>query len=351
MSLFDQPPAQFPLRVACDTQPIHYTIRSDTSDAIAVILLGIVWAVVGTVVLYFVVGPFFADLMGDPVAAMMTWGLIIAFLIAWWRYVQPVVTQHFRTVDVSIVEHLVTIRLKTPFREQQWSDPLTHYEGVAQLNLGHHDIGPTKTYLSSVVLKHPDPDKSVPLVIDEMTQVGEKTVQHYAHELGLQALAGMGDETGAQAYPAGTIVENRGRGRLLSGLFWLFVLTFAVASYATVSTVLRGDEHPTILLLLPFLALLLFALHIFGTRYVTQMRAWQGDFYIRTSAVQLQDYRFVSDQFTHARRFEGKSEGQHTPGIWLWVSGKRLPFLIDLQSEFVDEDAIFSLVQERNTDT
>lgn len=345
MSLFDKPPANFPFRIDPSEQPIEYTLKTDTVDRAVVVFLAGLWAFVGTFIVWSVGWELFSAMFGATLSGPAAIILTVGFLAGWAYYIWPKICLDYRTVDIEIANRTVNIHLKEPLRQEKWSDPLETYEGVAQVNLGNHDLGTTKRNVSSIVLKHPDPEKSVPIAIEQQTQIGKKTVQRFAEALDLPVLDGIGDQTGAQAYEEGTLVRNDRKALILRLVCWApLAITGLIVLTALPGVISTGEDYEWMLAVIPAVAAVTFVLQIFSSFYVTRMREWQGDIWIRTGAIIVRDYKFEPGSFTSAKHYEGRSNnGQHSPWIGLSVEGRYFPFVIDLQADFVDEKKIYAL--------
>ncbi|MEQ8823005.1 MAG: hypothetical protein RIC14_01380 [Filomicrobium sp.] len=359
MSLFTKPPAEFPFTANVKERPAQYQIKSDPSDAIATLLLGVFWLIFGSAMIYLIVQEFFAD--APESAALGNWitfGLCAAFIAFVLWYIFPEVRSSFRTLDVEITNNDVSVSVKSPFGSQAWSDPLTVYEGVANLDHGMQDLGGRKAIIGSVVLKHPDPEKSVPLAIREQTKLGKKTVSRFAKQLGVPALEGVGDATGDKALPEGTLLVNTGKSLILKLFYWGCLVAAAVVGAITIYQVFAAGGDAELLILPVFFGFTAWLLRMFSSCYVTAMREWQGDVWLRCDAISNFEYRFKPEAIKSARRFEGKtggassrmgtgssSQSTHTPWIAMGVEGRLIPFILDLQGDYVNEKAVYRLAK------
>ncbi len=357
MSLFDKPPSEFPFRVNLDRLPVRYTLAADVSDTIVTTLLALFWAVFGSALAYFLSQTVLIEFMASGLANALSALIAASFLAGWLTYIWPTLKEDYRKVHVTLGEEAVEVVVEEPLARRKWSEPLASFEGVAQLNLGHHHLDDgTKQYISSVVLKHPDPEKSVPLVIGRQKEVGAKTVRRLAARFGLPVLEGVGDLSGERAYPDGTLVVNRKKALVVRIAWWAMAALLVAMSAMLVTVAWTGQDSPLWLLLLPVFVACIVGLQVFGRLYVVRMREWQGQIWVRTAGFQFRDFAIPRDRFTGAVRFEGKSGGNyrygtsttyvaenHTPWIKLSVKGWWLPLVIDLQAEYVNEKAIHLL--------
>ena len=195
--------------------------------------------------------------------------------------------------------------------------------------------------MASVVLKHPDPARSVPIAINAAERIGKKTVVRKAAQLGLAALEGVGDESGEAAYPPGTIIVNRFQSFKVRALYWLFAAVTALFVAITVYQLFTGAVEPVWPILAAIFVIITAAMHVYMMRYVVDLGMHDGMVWLRSAALISRTHRVAPDQI-----FElGHSESHyrvgrqitHTPWIRMRVHGYFLPFIIDMQSDYVDE--------------
>ncbi len=354
MSLFEKPPAEFPFAADISKRPASFTIKSDITDSIVVTLLALFWLVFGTVLIYFLVHETIGTEPGwEATAGWIAIILCLAYIAGALAYFTPAVLENFRTVEVNIDETDIAVTVANPISKSSWSDPISTYEGVANLNLGMHDLGGEKVVVGSVILKHPDPSRSVPVIIREQQRIGKNTVPKIAGQIGLPVLDGVGDETGEAAYPDGTLVVNKWQSLKVRLVYWAIIIVSALLTILVIREVASGREGAETLLWLLLMAAFVGGMQLFGSCYVTAMREWQGDIWVRTAAIQLREYRIEPSRVRSIKRFEGKSNryktgGQHTPWIKLSVKGHLLPFVIDLQADYVNENGIYKLTKKQS---
>lgn len=352
MSLFEKPPAGFPFAANVSTRPTSFTLRSDISDSIVTTLLAVFWVLFGTAVIYSLT---YETIGSEAGWETTTWWIAILLCLAYiagaLAYFTPAVLEDLRTVDVTITDTDVAVTVSTPISKTSWSDPIATYEGVANMNLGMHDLGDEKVIVGSVVLKHPDPSRSVPLIIREQQRIGRNTASKIAGQFNLPVLEGVGDDSGEAAYPDGTLVVNKWQARKVRLVYWGMVIVCGLLALFVLKQVASGEVGAQTLLWLFPLAGLLGAMQVFGSCYVTAMREWRGEIWVRTASLQMSEYKFAPSRVKSIRRFEGKSGGgystynshttrTHTPWLKLSVQGYVLPFVIDLQAEYVNEKGI-----------
>jgi hypothetical protein len=258
--------------------------------------------------------------------------------VAW--YLWPEFNASFRIVAVTITDQRVDVRERDLIRNVSWSHPLSGFEGVAQVNLGTRMIGNTKTPLLGVVLKHPDPARSVLLAIGEPGKIGHRTVVRKAKQLGLPALEGIGDETGAAAYSQGTIVVNRWQALKVRLLYWGFVAAALTFAGGSIWQHVYTQVDPA----WPMLAVIFVgaagAMHVFARQYVVGLKEQGGEIALRTASLLFPWRRFPRSTIRsldyRAGRTTTARHSVHTPWVKMRVEGYRFAFVIDIQSDFVD---------------
>lgn len=361
MSLFDTIPASFPLDINPDERPLHYRLQNDGVDRIVSVVTAIGFAVGGAGLL-FVLGQ---GIVEDSAAGHngVVVGLAAAVLylcVAGPFWFLPMLVRAFLTIDVDLSEtgvEIVQIRL---FGRRSWAMAISDFEGVALLNLGTHDVEGSKIPVSSIVLKHPDPALSVPIVIAPASDIGAKTVKRKAAALGLPYLAGVGDETGQRAYPRGTLFVNRKQTRKV---YLIYALTAVVALGTLLGGLAEwrsGGLGPEWLLLLALGVLPLVGMFIYSHLYVTAMMEHDGAVWLRTAALFSKPYRVETDDLQAFDHVEGKTKPRslqarlipgsrsiHTPWGALRLAGRRLPLIIDKQADYVDEKRIRRLATRK----
>lgn len=343
MSLFDGIPADFPLDIDLTRRPVSYSLRIDTADRIVVTILSVFWLIFGSVGVPVLVWEF-AGLVGLPAGFDNVAALVVAvvYLIGfggWWFW--PQINGAFHTVNVTIPDRQVDVATRKLTGSESWSLPIADFKGVALLNLGTHTVGEQKLPIASVVLKHPDPARSVPVAINAAARIGQKTVVRKAAQLGLSVLEGVGDESGETAYPPGTIIVNRYQALKVRALYWLFVAVAAVFVAGTIYQMAVGAADPVWPILAAVFVAVALAMHVYMMRYVVDLGMHDGQVWLRSAALVFRIHRVVLDQIYELGHSEGRRDigrhSTHTPWIKMRIHGYFLPFIIDMQSDYVDE--------------
>lgn len=353
MSLFTKPPAEFPFTANVKELPAHYQIKSCPSDWGSILIVAGLWAFVGSYITWLIIGTMIVE--GFGLGAYEPWvsiGVVLVFLACVVWYYLPELLDNMRTVDVTIADDEVAVRVMSPLGETSWRDPLSVYQGVAQLDHGLQDLGDAKAIIGSVVLKHPDAQKSVPLAIREQKDLGKKTVKRFAEQLGVRALEGIGDASGDKALPEGTLLVNTRQSFVLKSFYWGCVIVAIGIGLGASYNVFFEAGDPALFSLPVIFGVTAWLLRIYSSIYVTAMREWQGDIWLRCDAISNYEYRFKPGEINMASRKEGKSsyvssQNVHTPWISMGVKGRRLPFILDLQGDYVNEKAVYRLARRR----
>jgi len=358
MSLFDTIPASFPLDIDPGERPLRYRLQSDGVDRAVDAVTAVGFALGGAVLLYVLAHGVLEGTGAEPNGIFI--GLAAATLylcLAGPFWLWPMLVRAFHVVDVDLGETGVAIVQSRPFSRRSRTIALSEFDGVALLNLGTHDVEGGKIPISSIVLKHPDPALSVPIVIAPASKIGAKTVRRKAAALGLPHLSGVGDETGERAYPRGTLFVNRKQTRKVHFVYLLTAFaaigTFWGAHVEWQAGALGPEWIPIVALgVLPVIGMFVYS-HL----YVTAMMEHDGAVWLRTAALFSKPYRIETDNLDAFDHVEGKVKPRswqtrlnpgarsiHTPWGALRVAGRRLPLIIDKQADYVDEKRIRRLV-------
>lgn len=354
MSLFDTIPASFPLDVDLDERPLRYRLQSDGVDRAVAIVTAVGFALGGAVLLY-VLGQGVVENTGAAPHGKIV-GLAAAtcyLFLAGPLWLWPMLVGAFHVIEIDLGETDVAIVQTRPFSRRSWTVTMSDFEGVALLNLGTHDVEGGKIPISSIVLKHPDPALSVPIVIAPASKIGAKTAKRKAAALGLPHLSGVGDETGERAYRRGTLFVNRKQTRKV---YFVYLLT----AFAAIGTLWAahvewqaGAFGPEWIPIVALGVLPVIGMFVYSHLYVTAMMEHDGAVWLRTAALFSKPYRIETDNLDGFDHVKGKVEARswqarlnpgarsiHTPWGALRVAGRRLPLIIDKQAEYVDEKRI-----------
>ena len=147
----------------------------------------------------------------------------------------------------------------------------------------------------------------------------------------------------------GTIVWS------LGWLYWSSVIaqTYGLAAGDGGSLRPAGQRYIIALLMLAVAFAPLIGMLVYGRVYLTRIRR-DGDRLELTSLGFLLPFRYRIDlsELTGATTYKGKATGRvsvDAPWITLRVKGRRLPFVIDLQAEHVDKNAILGWMKSGKT--
>ncbi len=350
MILFTSLPSEFPLETDLSQRPVNYRLQTDRGEAFVVIGLSLMWIALGPVFITMIL-EVVAEQFPAPTFWMWSRNLLIAAYFIWATFFHfgPEILAQFRTVDITIAEDQVSVvdcRLGVCDR---WSEPLAGFSGVALHDLGMRKVDEENVAVASVVLVHPNPARTVPVLFRQKNRLGRKTVAKFAGQLNLPIVEDSANIDDAAA--AGSIVENRAQALKVRLVYWVFIggslLTLAAIASHAMSTAL---EPGAAILALASLAVMA-AIHVYASCYVTSMRR-QDDTVTVTTAVP-----FGSRHAFHRDRAKGTSfhEGKfstlrhdvNAPWTSLRVEGFYLPFIIDRQAEHISSEELRSMMQGR----
>lgn len=351
MSVFDDVPEGFPLNVSLASRPVEFQLSADGTEKSATVILALLWGLGMPAVLLFLAQPF-APWTGDPNWTMRALALaaLLAFLvfgIGYW--LGPAVLSATRQVSVQISDQQIDVEVRNLLGRRRWSKPIAEYDGVAIEHWGTRGFGDNKIPVAAVVLKHREEPYSVPLMIDGALKVKESGAKRKADQLGLSMIPGKFDGSTSSAYPPGTIVVNRYQAFKVRVLYGAFA-SIGLATFAwMVSAAWTGGNAG---LIVPALLGLLVAvgMHIFARCYVTAMRGTGSHVEIETPALMSSTQLIPREDIRAVEYREGRSESHtrhavHAPWVKVRVSGYFLPFVVDMQSDFVDEGQLIALIR------
>lgn len=340
MVLFAQVPSEFPFEADLSERPATYHLQADSVSRIPRRLLCVFWIVAGPFVIVLFAGAFAGP---DGVSGLMTWlegGLIVAYLYwAVFHYFGPEFLETFRIVDVTIGASQVDVVDRKLFLVKRWSEPLDGFTGVALVNLGMHEINDNQVSVAGVFLRHPADGRSVPLVVRPLKQLGRKTVEKYAGLLGLAPIKDISDVDAAQSYPDQVIVSNRRQALKVRIVYWAG-MAGALACLAATAMLAAGDPAQPLPYALAFLCLAVMAgLQVYASCYVVELSESGGTVSIRTASP-IRPLRRVSvskvrSMKANRGRLWTYRQSVNAPWISLKVEGHILPFIIDMQSDYV----------------
>lgn len=351
MSVFRGIPETFPLNVSMKTRPVIYQLRVGAAERIATVLLSAFWSVLVFSVLFAWADPFSPwtdDSVMRRVAALGALILFCVFGIA--GYLGPAALEALRTVDVEIGEADVTVRTSGIFGGRQGAWPLSEFEGLLIENWGTRSVGDAKIPVSAVMLKHRDDRWSIPIVIDGALRVKPAAAERKAEQLGLKLIDSTSADRPYAIQDDGRIVVNGFQALKVKGLYALISGGGLVAAIVLAWTAMADGAAAVFgLALLAFAAAV--AMHLFVRRYVENMRATATHLEIKTPGLFSRTQRIakadvIGVEYREGRGAQGTRHAVHAPWVKIRVRGRRLPFIVDMQSDYVSEAALLDLVEK-----
>ncbi len=347
MSVFDGVPDPNPFDADLATRPATFVLRPERSDRYIIGFIALFWLVVGPLLTCLVVASLLLSFglteYFNPVLPLSA-AISVAVYI-WWWWAEFVAT--FRVVQVTISDSGVDVHERDLIRNRTWSQPLSAFQGVGLVSLGTRLVGFSKKPMAAVMLVHPDPSRSIPLSIASTNRLGRQNVGQRARQLGLPALTGVAAGRAGRVYPPDAIVVNRYQAlkmRLLQAAFVLALMFFAYGSIRQYGTADADLAWPSLTVILVPVVI---AMQMYARQYVIDLKEEDGEIAMRTGALLSPWRRFPR---AHIRALEYK-EGRmattkhsvHTPYTKMRVDGYTWPFVIDMQSDFVDEGRLRGL--------
>ena len=338
MTVFDGVPDPFPFDADLSDRPAHFVLRGDPAERYIVGFLTLFWLAFGSAVTAGAAMLLAASLGLQAYIVPIVAILLTVFLaaLAWWLW--PQLNAAFRTVSVTI-DDVVAVRERDLVSDRSWSQPLAAFEGVAQINRGTRLIGNTKTPLLAIVLKHPDPARSIPLAIAKSGGVGRRTVAQKARQLGIAALEGIGDESGVSFSPDAVVV-NRWQALKVRLLYWGFVAATLIFAGGTLYQHVYTTIDPVWPIAAMALAGVAVAMHFYVRRYVVGMKERDGEIAVCTASFLFRWHRFPRSRIRsldyRAGRLVTPRHSVNAPWVTMRVDGYGAGFIIDMQSDFVN---------------
>lgn len=348
MSVFSATPDTFPLNVPLKSRPVSFTLQTELGQRIATVALSLFWTILGTAVLYAWADPL-APWPGDDVAirAAALAALLLFIVVGVGGWLWPAANDAMRKVAVEIDDAAVRVQARDLLGKRSWSVPLSEYDGLLIENWGTRNVGNDKIAVAAVVLKHRDDRWTIPIVIDGALRVKAPAARRKAEQLGLTLL----EDT--IAAPVGTplegsrIVVNGFQALKVKMLYALFTLGGLVT--ATWLVVLSLKDADPSMLAGSFAALALAAaMHLFARSYVTELHGDTTTLTIKTAAFLTPAHRLPRTavravDYREGRSTPGMVPSVHAPWVKIRVTGYKLPFIVDMQSDYVDEAALQTL--------
>lgn len=352
MAVFSDIPSPFPLNVSLKSRPVSYRLQIDAAERIATGALTVFWAIACVAALVWAAGQLAVGLDGvvpasRTVASIAMFAVFYALLTRWlWPNLRAALSH----IDVMINETSVEVADRMPLFVRKWSKPISEYAGVTIENWGTRTVENNKISVSAVMLVHPIERLSVPIHINGALRVKESFARRKAEELGLTLIDAPQFGIGAASLAPGTIVANSFQAFKVRALYALFGLGGLLAALLAASHALQTSEPALFIVVVLCLALAV-AMNLYAAHYVTAMRSTTDGFEILTAALFRRRHRFARADVREVVYREGRSGAAtprptHTPFVKVRVSGKRWPFIVDMQSEFVDEQALIELGEQ-----
>jgi hypothetical protein len=346
VSQFRRIPQGFPFDVSLKSRPSTFRLQADAAERGATLVLSLFWTILGTAVLYAWADPFAPWDRDDwltRIAALSALAAFLVFIVFGWLW--PAASEAMEKMDIEISDESVAAHISGLTGRQHWSEPLRSFEGVQIENWGTLAVGQNKIPVKAIVLKHRDDSKTLPLRIDGALKIRETSARRKADQLGLPFIDGEANASG-DVMPEGAIVVNRFQGLKVKALYALFSGGGSLAAAWLVIEAIRSGDG-TLYLLAGLSAALAAAMHLFASCYVTEMRRDAGAIVIDTASVIGRHTRIAPSEITAIGYREGRGTSQrfsiHAPWVKVAVSGARWPYIVDMQSEYVDEAALLAL--------
>lgn len=144
------------------------------------------------------------------------------------------------------------------------------------------------------------------------------------------------------------LVANTRQVKKLRVLTWSFTLLAFGAFGAFAHAALSASQDMTWYVLAPFAAWAAIGMHVYSAHYVAAMHEDGDAVVLSTAALPPRTHRIpferIGRRVLHDGRLElGDAPSVRAPWITLPVAGLRLPFIVDMQAEVVDVQAICRL--------
>jgi hypothetical protein len=348
MSVFSAMPDAFPLNVSLKSRPVAFTLKADLSDRIATVALSLFWTVLGVSVLYAWADPL-APWHGNDVAIrLVALGALVLFLllgVGGWLW--PAANDVMRRVDVEIGETAIAVRVKRLMGTQVWTKDLADYDGLLIENWGTRSVRNEKIPVAAIVLKHRDDRWTVPLVIDGALRVKAPAARRKAEQLGLRLIEDGVAAPDGRPLERDLIVVNKFQALKVRVLYALLSIGgLAAAAWFIPRGAGSADTGQVVLGLLALL--LAVAMHVFAGRYVTSMRSEAEAISVESAALMAPTRKIPRSAvrgiaYREGRGASGTALAVHAPWVKVRVEGDRLPLIVDMQSEYVNEAELLGL--------
>lgn len=352
VSLFDKVPSDFPFDVDLSERPVSCELKQDLSNTIVVTILSSVWIIAGPIVIYIMVTNFLFTSSEDAALASMAIVILTSLYLIWAGgfYFGPEINAQFKRVHITITDSQVLVTERNLLGKHVWSEDIGAFEGVAMLNLGTQMVDDEKVLLASIVLKHGDPLRSVPIAIKARKQLGAKTMAKKSSQIGLPVLEGIAERTGEAAYPPGTLVLNKYQSFKVRIIYWLILNLAGTCIFASIYQMATGPIEPILFGLIAVAVVFAAAMHVYTALYVVAMWERGEEVWIETAAIIGNQHNFPKQNLVRIGQVKGKLNtgmaGHRVNAPWLKIkiSGRFFPFVVDMQSDYVNEKRLYGLL-------
>lgn len=348
MSVFSATPDTFPLNVPLKSRPVSFTLQTELGQRIATVALSLFWTILGTSVLYAWADPL-APWPGDDVAiraaALAALLLFLVGGVGGWLW--PATNEAMRKVAVEIDDTAVRVHTSDLLGTRSWSRPLSEYDGLLIENWGTRSVGNDKIAVAAVVLKHSDDRCTIPIIIDGALRVKAPAARRKAEQLGLTLLKDTIAAPDGTPLDGNRIVVNGVQALKVKALYVLFTLGGLTAAGWLLLLGL-GDADPSVLAGAVAALALAAAMHMFARSYITEMHGDATTLTIKTAALLTPVQRLPRTavravDYREGRSTPGMVQSVHAPWVKIRITGYKLPFIVDMQSDYVNEAALQKL--------
>jgi hypothetical protein len=287
-----------------------------------------------------------------------------SFIWATFFYFGLEILDLMKKVNIEISDTQVTVNEKRLILSNSWSAPLYSFEGVAILDLGMKTMPDDKRMrVCSVILKHPKFSHSIPILFRNQKNVGQTTVKKISASLGgLPVIEKTIELNGKSPLPKDVIVHG-GFQSFKVYLVYIILMILGVTGAAYGSYILPQQEHVSELFAISFMVVtcifVAIGINVYVNRYVTKLRLVDDAIEITTASPVFSRRLVNRDQImslssrdwkmTTTRQFGGTflKNKVHTPVNLLKIKGDRIPYMVDMQSEYISRNKLSSLNEKR----
>jgi hypothetical protein len=365
LSVFQCIPSEFPFDVDLSNLPVSYQLKRSLGDSIVVIVMCIIW--IFTI-------PYFSYLIADAIAEVVLSELLseyfallfsfASFIWATFFYFGLEILDLLKKVEIEISKTNVTVKEKRLFLSSGWSAPLNSFEGVAILDLGIQTTPDDKRmHVSSIILKHPNSSKSIPILFRNKKNVGLATVKKVSTSLGSLPIIEKKIELNAQSPLSDEVIVHGGFQSYKVYLIYAILMILGVAGTAYGSYLFPQQEQLTdivaITVMLVFSIFVTVGINIYVNRYITKLRIVDNAIEITTASpffsrrlvnrdqvlsLSSRDWKMTTTRLLGNLYLKNQVD---TPVKLLKLMGDKIPYIIDMQSESIARDKLSSLAENK----